>query len=155
MSKVKWLFAIAGLSVMLVMGMHLISHGSAVAAEAQLVKIQPVGEVVERDVTLAGKLTAIKLDPQTLHIKKNTIVVWLNGVLGQEVKVIFEEGKACKDVTVNPMGFSLDRETSCYVTSFIPYAATSSLQFSQPGTLKYTVETADAKIKAKGEIIVK
>jgi hypothetical protein len=46
MSKVKWLFAIAGLSVMLVMGMHLISHGSAVAADAQLVKIQPVGVVV-------------------------------------------------------------------------------------------------------------
>jgi hypothetical protein len=133
------------------MGMHLVSHGNAVAAEAKIVKIQPVEE------GMGGKLIGLYIDPQTLHIEKNTIVIWMNGVPQQEVQVAFEEGKACKDVTANPIGFhpDLDKETSCYVASYIPYAATSSLQFPQAGTFKYFVQTKEGKVKAKGEIIVR
>jgi hypothetical protein len=146
----KCLLAIAGLFIMFIIGMNVVSHGQAVAAEAQLIKIQPVGETPP-----GGKVTGIYLDPQTLRIEKNTIVIWMNGLPQQEIQVSFKEGKACRDVTINPVLFKLDTQTSCYVTSYIPYADTSSLQFPQSGTFKYIVQTADGKIKAEGEIIVR
>jgi len=46
-------------------------------------------------------------------------------------------------------------EHSCYVTSWIPFAGTSSLRFMQKGTYKYVVEAKGQKnVEAKGQIIV-
>jgi hypothetical protein len=137
---------------MFLMGMSLTNYNMAMAAEAQLVKIQPVGDLN------MDKLTGLYIDPRTLYIDKNTIVVWMNGVPKQEVQVVFQDGKACRDVTANPMGsklgFKLDAK-ECYVTSFIPYADTSSLQFPESGTFYYFVQNADATIIAKGKIEVR
>jgi hypothetical protein len=145
MDRVKCFTVVVGLSLMFVMGMMLAHQSTAVAAEALLVKIQPVGE---------GKVTGLFVDPPIANIDKNTIVIWMNGLPEQEVQVVFEEGKTCKDVTANPMGFKLDA-TNCYVTSFIPYADTSSLQFPESGKFDYVVQTEGAKLRAKGKIEVK
>ena len=120
-------------------------RGHTFAAEAKLVNIHPVGE---------GNLVGFYLDPANLQISKNTIVVWLSGVQGEDVQVIFMEGKTCKDVSANPKAFNLDSK-GCYVSSFISYAETSSLQFVEPGTYQYYVATATGNIKAKGSIIVR
>ena len=145
MNRMKCFSVVVGLSLMFVMGMMLAHQSTASAAEAVLVKIQPVGE---------GTVTGLFVDPPTTTIDKNTIVIWMNGVPQQEVQVVFEEGKTCKDVTANPMGFKLDA-TNCYVTTFIPYADTSSLQFPESGTFDYVVQTDGAKLRAKGKIEVR
>ena len=122
----------------------------AMAAEAQLIKIQP-------DVT-GGKITGLYVDPPTAYIKKDTIVVWMSGIDGEEVQIVFNEGKTCRDVTANPNqklpGFFMDSK-NCYVTSFLPYCATSTLQFPEKGAFEYKVVTVGEKMQAKGEIIVK
>ncbi|MDX9789119.1 MAG: hypothetical protein RBT11_20255 [Desulfobacterales bacterium] len=108
----------------------------------------------------AGDKTEMILDPPFLIISKDTVVVWINGVAiknrdSQEIQVNFEDGKACKDVSLSPdlKGFGLD-DKGCYVTSFIPYASTSSLKFTELGTFSYTVTTQDGKLKKEGKIIV-
>ena len=146
MRSMKCLMVVLGLSVLFLVGISVAPHNVAMAAEAQLVKIQPVGE--------EGKVTGLYIDPQNLYVDKNTIVIWMNGVPEQEIQVVFEEGKACKDVTANPMGFKLDA-SNCYVTSFVPYADTSSLQFPESGVFNYIVQTEGGKLRAKGKIEVR
>lgn len=100
--------------------------------------------------------TKLMLSPPDLFVKKNTVVIWMNGIQGEEIQVVFKDGKACKDVSFSPeyRGFSLDSK-SCYVTSFIPYAATSSLQFTDSGTFEYEVSNITGKITGKGKVNVR
>lgn len=103
-----------------------------------------------------GDNTELRLNPPDLYIKKGTIVIWMNSVMGEEVQVVFRDGKTCKDVSFSPVekGFSLDAK-SCYVTSFIPYASTSSLQFTDTGSFDYAISNMTGKINGKGKIIVR
>jgi len=123
----------------------LIARGSAFAVEAQLIKIQPVGE---------DKLVGFYLDPPVLKIEKNTIVIWLSGIQGADIQIVFLEGKTCKDVTANPGAFKLN-EKSCFVTSFMGFGETSTLQFMESGNYSYYVATATGEIKARGTIVVR
>lgn len=103
-----------------------------------------------------GDNTELKLNTPDLFITKGTIVIWMNSVVDEEVQVVFRDGKTCKDVSFSPIekGFSLDAK-SCYVTSFIPYASTSSLQFTDVGSFDYAVSNISGKITGKGKIIVR
>lgn len=80
----------------------------------------------------------------------------MNGVIGQGIQVVFEEGKACKDVSLSPKtsGFLLNAK-SCYVTTFLSYAGTSSLKFTDTGTFEYTIVSEDGKVLTKGKIMVR
>ena len=137
-------FLTRGIVLLMAMGLFLAVR-PIYAAEAKLVKIQPVGE---------DKLVGFYLDPPILQIEKNTIVVWLSGVKGNDIQVVFMEGKTCRDVTANPGAFKLD-DKSCYVTSFMGFGETSSLQFMESGTYSYYVATDTGNIKAKGTIVVR
>ena len=95
---------------------------------------------------------SIRIEPATLQIDKGSVVIWNNWAKASEVKVIFEEGKVCQDVTEAPTGFSMDAK-QCYVTTWIPLGGTSSLKFTQTGTYKYKVETTGG-ISGAGSIIV-
>jgi hypothetical protein len=139
-------FFIIGAALLFVFGIMIAGQGTANAQEAVLIKISSVG---------AEKITGISINPQVATIKKDTIVVWLNGVQDQEIKVEFADGKKCKSVTAFPVNFDLDTARWCYVTSYVPFAATSSLQFVDAGTYEYTVLTKDGAIKASGKIVVK
>ena len=150
MIKVRSSFLIG--TILLTMFLVMVTVGSSIAQQATdavLVKIEPD---VKDD-----KITGLLIDPATLYTKKNTIIVWMSGVPDIEVQIVFEEGKTCRDVTANPNlkvpGFFLDSK-SCYVTSFIPYMSTSTLQFAELGTYEYMVITEDGKMKAKGKIVV-
>ena len=96
------------------------------------------------------------LDQPTLYVPKGSIVIWLNGVEDHEVQVSFKDGKACQDVVYSPKfkGFSLNAK-SCFVTTFMPYAATSSLKFTVPGIFEYEVFTDDGTLTTKGKIVVR
>ena len=100
---------------------------------------------------IGANVAEIRIEPRTLWISKGTCVIWSNWVRTDEVKVEFEEGKKCEDVTDAPVGFKLDAD-NCYVTDFISLGGTSSLRFNEAGTYKYTVEAAGGTIKARGEI---
>lgn len=150
MRKVRSSFLMG--TVLLTMVMVIFAVGPAIAQTAKdavLVKIEPD---LKDD-----KVTGLFIDPATLYTKKNTIIVWMSGVPDIEVQIVFEEGKTCRDVTANPNlkmpGFFLDSK-SCYVTSFIPYMSTSTLQFAELGTYEYLVITEDGTMKAKGKIVV-
>ena len=134
-------FAVAVLVILTTRG---ISH----AADATLVSIQPQG---------GDKVTGFLVDPETVTVKKNAIIVWMSGVPKIEIQVIFNEGKTCRDVTAitdqNNPGFYMNAK-NCYVTNFLSYCATSTLQFPEAGSYEYTVVNEDGKMKAKGKIIV-
>jgi plastocyanin len=79
------------------------------------------------------------VSPETLRIKKGDCVVWINWTQGEDVKVIFKEGKKCQDMTKSAVGFKMDWD-ACYVTDYLDFGRTSSLLFDQAGTFKYEVE---------------
>lgn len=128
-----------------VIGMVFGIYGTVFAQDSKLIKIHAVGD---------EKLTGIFIDPVTAYIKKNTIVVWLSGIEEQDVAVEFADGKKCKSVTAHGMGFDLDKERWCYVTSFVPFAGSSTLQFVEAGEYVYKVVTKDGKISASAKLIV-
>ena len=147
-SKIPFLFSM----ILLAVTMMMFIAGPAIAetsTSAALVKIEPKNK--------DGKLAGFLIDPATRYVTKDTIVVWLSGVPDIEVQIVFEEGKTCRDVTANPNlkvpGFFLDSK-NCYVTSFLPYAATTTLQFVEVGTYEYEVVNTDGKLKTKGKIVV-
>ena len=97
---------------------------------------------------------SIMIEPETTFLSKGDCVVWFNRFTAEDVKVTFEEGKKCLDVTTAPMGFSLNAQT-CYVTSWMPFVGTSSLRFMEKGTYEYSVEAKNiGGVKAKGRIVV-
>ncbi len=97
---------------------------------------------------------SIMIEPETIFLSKGDCVVWFNRFTAEDVKVTFEEGKKCLDVTTAPIGFSLNAQT-CYVTSWMPFVGTSSLRFMEKGTYKYSVEAKNiGGVKAKGRIVV-
>ena len=122
---------------------------SASATEARLVKIEPVIK--------EGKVVSVKLDPETtIIVPKGTIVVWLSGVQGTLLKLVFDDPAACQDVTADPKLRKLYTHWyDCYTTTYLPYAETTSLQFTQPGDYPYVVRTEDGKRAATGRIIVR
>jgi hypothetical protein len=135
-------FAVAVLAI-------LATQGLSQAADATLVSIQPMG---------GDPITGFQVDPETVTVKKNAIIVWMSSVPEIEIQVIFNEGKTCRDVTSitdqkNP-GFYMDAK-NCYVTNFLSYCATSTLQFPEAGSFEYKVVNEDGKMQAKGVIIVK
>ncbi len=79
------------------------------------------------------------ISPVSLSIKKGDCVVWMNWTHGEDVKVVFKEGKRCQDMTKSPMGFRMDWR-GCFVTDYLDYGMTSSLVFDQAGTFNYEVE---------------
>lgn len=95
---------------------------------------------------------SIRIEPATLQISTGGVVVWNNWAKTSEVKIIFEEGKVCQDVTEAPMGFTLNAK-QCYVTTWTPLGGTSSLRFTQAGKYHYVVE-ASGGVRSKGTIHV-
>ena len=98
-----------------------------------------------------GQIT-FGLEPPIVNIRSGACLVWVNLARDQEIKVIFEEGKVCKDVTTAPVGFQRDAK-NCYVTNYIPFGATSSLLFEKEGTYDYIALAG--KTRVKGKVIVR
>jgi len=138
-------FLLIGAVLVFAFGLVLGSQGVVSAQDAKLIKIHSVGE---------EKLAGLFIDPASAYIKKNTIVVWMSGVAQSSIKIEFADGKTCKSVTAHAVDFDLDKERWCFVTSYVPFAATSSLQFTDVGEYVYKVITKDGKISATGKLIV-
>ena len=126
------------------------------AITSYLVNLETASAQETRIIRLSGvayPTTTINIEPKVTFIAKGSVVVWVNLVRAEQVKVNFREGKKCLDVTKAPTGFKLDAQ-QCYVTDFIRLGGTSSLKFVDRGTYKYEV-TTEGGAKESGEIIVR
>ena len=143
MNKKRLVIAV-GVSFVVAMMIGLLSLEMVSAQECRIIRI--LGKAEQQPLTL---------DPATTFINKGDCVVWFNRALTSEIQVMFEEGKRCLDTTKSPMGFTLDAQ-SCFVTSWMPFAATSSLQFMEKGTYKYVVKAKSmpGQNVQEGQIIV-
>jgi len=142
MNKKKLVIAL-GVSFVVAMMIGLLSLEIVSAQECRLIKIHGRSEH-----------PSIAIEPETSFISKGDCVVWFNRLFTDEIMVTFKDGKKCLDVTNAPMGFTVDAQ-SCYVTSWLPFAGTSSLRFMEKGTYEYTVKTKNWKgITATGRIKV-
>ena len=144
MNSIRCSITIIAIFIVLNMDIFSANPNMAIGAEPQFVKIQFAREVTG---------TKLHIYPPTIEINKGTIVVWMNEVPQQEVRVLFQEGKNCMHSTMNPTKFNLD-STNCYASNFMTYYETSQLQFTQPGTFKYIVQTKDFQFNAEGVVIV-
>jgi len=140
--KNKRLFVVLGLTVLLGLTVFLTGQGANAASEVRIIRVNAD--------TIDGK-KELYIEPNTSWVPKDTVVIWVNQARTDEVKVVFEEGKSCADVTSSADGFSMD--AACFVTSWVPSGGTSSLRFVEPGIFNYMVETSDG-VKAKGKIVV-
>jgi hypothetical protein len=139
---------VAGLALLMVVGLTLGIQGNVCAQDAKLIKIHGVG---------GDTLKGFFIDPETTYLKKNTIVVWLDGVSQQDIKIEFADGKKCKSVTAFQSDFNLvdlDKDRWCYVTTWVSFAGTSSLQFTEKGEYNYKVISKDEKVVASGKLVV-
>ncbi len=150
MLKLKGLLHVGIILFVLSMAFFLAGPANAENAEdAHLIKIMPEFN--------GNALKGFHIKSQVTNIKKDDLVIWMNGVVAHEVQIIFKEGKICRDVTANPNfkqpKFFLDAR-NCYTTSFLKYSTTSTLQFVELGTYNYEIISEDGQMSAKGKIIV-
>lgn len=139
---------LVGIALMVAFGLVLGVQGNVFAEDAKLIKIHGVG---------GDQLSGIFIDPSVSYIKKNTIVVWLDGVVQEDIKIEFADGKKCKSVTAYQDDFQLldlEKERWCYVTSAVSFAGTSSLQFTEAGEYEYKVVGVNGKVSAEGKLVV-
>lgn len=94
----------------------------------------------------------VRIEPSATAVNKGTCVIWANLGRGGEMKITFNEGKACSDASESAHGFSM--ADTCFVTTWLPMGATSSLTFQESGTYKYEVEWKGTTAKDSGMIIV-
>ncbi len=137
---------VVGIVLSITIGLLPATLGTSFATSASLIRVY----------TGAGDKATLELDPPALYVQSGSVVIWVNGVMNQEIKVVFKDGKACQDVSISPSfkGFQLDSK-SCFVTTFMPYASTSSLQFTDVGTFEYDIVTEDGKMSTKGQVVVR
>jgi hypothetical protein len=143
---IKKLYHFMGMTLLTIAAsLLLLPRGPTIAADATMIKIQPVGD---------DKIIGFYIDPPVAKIEKGAVVVWLSGIKDADIQVIFMDGKTCKDVTAPAKSFTMQAK-DCYVTSFMSFGETSSLQFVESGTYRYYVATFAGDIKAKGTIVVR
>lgn len=137
---------VAMLAVVLTVGLFTFlgsAQNANSAAQCRIVRVYD-------ETTVPGE-ARIRLEPQEIAVEGKTCIIWVN--LGKaEMKVTFTEGKKCVDGTESASGFSLS--DACYITSWIPFGATSSLTFVEKGAYEYTIEWEASAAKAMGKIVV-
>jgi plastocyanin len=140
----KAIVILMGVFFIFCLGAVLVEQKTANASDARIVRIMG-GD--------SYNVKGIRLEPEIITVSPGSVVIWNNWARAYEVKIIFEEGKVCDDVSDAETGFKLDSK-NCYVTTWIKLGGTTSLRFNEKGTYKYIVETPSG-IKGKGAIRVR
>ncbi len=142
---------VVGMCLVFLLGaISLLDPAMASAEDSRLIRI--FGKPAHGTAVVADR---IRIEPEVLTIPKGGVVIWLNWARTAEcLKIVFEDGKKCADVTEAPMGFKT--EGSCYVTSWITQGGTSSLRFTQAGTYEYVIKAPieGREYEAKGRVVV-
>jgi len=118
------------------------SQSEVSATDIHIVKLQAV---------MKENSEQLVVDPDVLTIGLKDIVIWVNQAPTDELKISFEEGRKCQDVTSPSNHFNLN--ASCYVANWLWSDETASLKFNDVGTYKYQVQTRKGIVK-DGKIII-
>jgi hypothetical protein len=148
MDKRRHVVMVIGIAFICAMTFFFLNQKTANAQQCRIIRIH--GDTTGHTAQAPDKAW---LEPKTLFVDKGSCVIWLNWIRTNEIKIIFEEGKKCEDMTDAPVLFSLDA-ANCYVTTWVPLGGTSSLRFNEEGTFEYTIEVRGGT-KAKGTILVR
>ena len=140
----KRLCIVAGLALIVCLGIFLVSYTETDAQECRIVRIYGGAE---------ADADKILLEPETILVERKTCVIWSNWAGGKVVSIRFSEGKKCKSTTTAPNVFTMD-DKNCFVSSYIEYGGTTSLTFQDVGTYEYIADSKGMK-SVKGEIVVR
>ena len=143
MNRKKKLLMSATSLLLAVIAVFCLNQESVIAQES--CRIVRIGSDIPKD--------PLFIEPGIIRISKGDCVIWINGMDLDEVQIVFEDGKKCEDLTHSPSGFNMNTD-SCYVTTYLPVGATSSLVFREKGTYEYVVKVKDGA-QAKASIIVR
>jgi hypothetical protein len=142
----KRLFPAIGLAFVFALTILMANQVKLNAQECRIFRIH--------DLRSTPEVSKITIEPQTIYTSKGACVIWINWIPNQDVKIIFEDGKKCDDVTDAAFSFKLDAN-SCYLTdTAIPSGGTASLRFREEGTFEFAVESKNG-LKEKGKIVVR
>jgi len=130
--------------MMIAMAVSLAFPLAAMAEEGQIITILASG---------GDTTTGIEATPSELTIEPGIIVIWVNAIKGDEVNILFDDGKTTENATADPMGFDLDKN-GAYAAKYLPFLATTSLRFIKQGTYQYKVISQNKKFVAQGTLTV-
>lgn len=148
MKKRSFLTIATGLVLVSAVVIGMTGQGIVNAEECRIVRLH--GNPAEGAM---GSGVDIRIEPETVLVTPGTCVIWMNWVRAAKAKVEFAEGKACQAATTAPTGFVLDAK-SCYATDYIPLGGTTSLQFTEPGTYKFSVQVSGGGSPKWGSVVV-
>jgi hypothetical protein len=99
---------------------------------------------------------SVRIEPTNIRVEKGTCVIWFNNTPGERIKVVFEDGKKCDDVTDASADFKFDDESKCFITAtHIRPGGTASLRFQEKGAFDYILEAEGQDKKVRGRIYVR
>ena len=141
----KRLFSRLGFGIVLVSIIFLFAQGVVNAGDCRIVRVTSLAKWQE---------TSIAVEPEIMRITTGTCIIWYNRSTSK-VKIIFEDGKTCTDITDASVGFKVDEKKGCYFTeTYIEPGGTASLQFTKQGNVEYIVDAEGRTEKPKGQIKV-
>jgi hypothetical protein len=88
--------------------------------------------------------TRLEISPERITVPVGTCTVWINWVMGREVRVSFRENaKQCIMSSEAATGFEeleIKPGETCYISETLPRGKTVSLVWTEPGSYKYSLE---------------
>lgn len=120
-------------------------HPAVAKEDAKMIQVSAVEE---------GSSPRLIITPSELTVGKNSFVIWLNMIEGQEISVEFDDPGAVIPATTDHQVFSSD-DKGYFAAKYMPFIATSSLRFVKAGTYKYTVKSFYGRASATGKVTVR
>lgn len=124
----------------------LVGHHGANAGDCRIIRITSL---------VGHEGSSVAIEPEITRVNTGTCVIWYNRSTSK-VKIIFEDGKLCDDITDASVGFKFDEKKACYFTeAYIEPGGTASLQFNKKGDVEYILDAEGRDEKPKGRIHVR
>ena len=99
---------------------------------------------------------SVNIEPTSVRVEKGTCVIWFNNTPGERIKIVFEDGKKCDDITDASADFTFDEKDVCFISAtYLQPGGTASLRFQKEGTVNYFLEAEGQSKKVRGTIYVK
>jgi len=134
-----------GITSILTVAFLLTNIGSVNAADCRIIRI--VGMAYHE---------SVRIEPTDIRVEKGTCVIWFNNTPGERIKIVFEDGQTCDEVTDASVDFKFDEKNKCFFTdAYIGPGGTASLRFKEKGTFDYTLEAETQDKKVNGRIYVR
>ena len=141
----KRLLTTIGLTIILAVVLLLTNRITVNAADCRVIRI--VGMTYHE---------SVNIEPTNIRIEKGDCVIWFNNTPGERIKIVFEDGKKCDDITDASADFTFDEKNNCFISAtHIGPGGTASLRFLEKGAFDYILEAETQFKKVRGRIYVR